>query len=236
MRSGSERRPRPIPSPFPWPVPPYSEPCTRPCQDLRLPSTHGAGCSTGAGKPRHLAAPGRRRIPRTPRRRSLRSPCPVDLRGRWAQARSVPEPSRRAARIPTEAGPGRGARTRGGRYRGHPADRGGDRRRGFERLAESASRFTSSPSFFLFCLALVTWMVIAHAVGLGTQWQVLAGDCMTAVTLLLLALLKNSELRAERAVQRELDAIAAALLEAQEGSPGRAHEELKAAIRLEQEI
>ncbi|MFD5793011.1 low affinity iron permease family protein [Streptomyces diastatochromogenes] len=118
----------------------------------------------------------------------------------------------------------------------HPADRGGDRRRGFERLAETASRFTSSPVFFMFCLALVTWMVIVHAAGFGTEWQVFAGDCMTAVTLLLLALLKNSELRAERAIQRKLDAIAAALLEAQEGSPGKAHEDLREAIRMEEEI
>ncbi|MEU1402824.1 low affinity iron permease family protein [Streptomyces sp. NPDC005728] len=118
----------------------------------------------------------------------------------------------------------------------HPADRGGDRRLTFERFAEAASRFTSSPLFFLFCLALVTWMAIVHVAGLGTDWQVLAGDCMTAVTLLLLALLKNAELRAERAVQRKLDAIAAALLEAQEGSAGKAHDDLRAAIRIEDEI
>ncbi|SOE06709.1 hypothetical protein SAMN06272765_7564 [Streptomyces sp. Ag109_G2-15] len=63
----------------------------------------------------------------------------------------------------------------------------------------------------MFCLALVARMVIVHAAGFGTEWQVFAGDCMTAVTLLLLALLKNSELRAERAIQRKLDAIASAL-------------------------
>lgn len=118
----------------------------------------------------------------------------------------------------------------------HPADRGGDRRRWFERFAEGASLFTSSPLFFLLCLALVAWMVSVHAVGLSTEWQVLVGDSMTAVTLLLLALLKNSELRAERAIQRKLDAIATALLEAQEGSPGKAHEDLRAAIRMEEEI
>ncbi|MFJ3233811.1 low affinity iron permease family protein [Streptomyces sp. NPDC086787] len=118
----------------------------------------------------------------------------------------------------------------------HPADRGGDQRQRFERLAGSASRFTSSPLFFAFCLALVGCMVIVHFLHLGTEWQVFVGDCMTAVTLLLLALLKNSELRAERAVQRKLDAIAAALLEAQEGEPGKAHEDLRAAIRMEEEI
>ncbi|MEU2433769.1 low affinity iron permease family protein [Streptomyces sp. NPDC007861] len=118
----------------------------------------------------------------------------------------------------------------------HPADRGGDKRGPFERLAEAASAFTSSPLFFVLCLALVAGVVVVHVAGFALKWQVFAGECMTAVTLLLLALLKNSELRAERAVQRKLDAIAAALLEAQEGGPGRAHDDLKAAIRMEEEI
>ncbi|MDQ0993785.1 low affinity iron permease family protein [Streptomyces sp. V3I7] len=118
----------------------------------------------------------------------------------------------------------------------HPADRGGEQRSAFERFAEGASTFTSSPVFFLLCLAMVAGVVVVHALELDPGWQVLAGDCMTAVTLLLLALLKNSELRAERAIQRKLDAIAAAMLEVQEGAPGKAHDDLKAAIRLEEEI
>ncbi|MET7289463.1 low affinity iron permease family protein [Streptomyces sp. NPDC005573] len=119
----------------------------------------------------------------------------------------------------------------------HPADRGGARRQRFERFSEGASTFTSSPFFFVLCLALVTWMVVIHVIGLGTEWQVFAGDCMTAVTLILLALLKNSELRAERAIQRKLDAIAAALLEAQEGGPpGKAHDDLRDVIRMDEEI
>ncbi|MFC5801965.1 low affinity iron permease family protein [Streptomyces formicae] len=118
----------------------------------------------------------------------------------------------------------------------HPADRGGDKRGAFERLAEAASTFTSSPFFFVVCLALVAGVVVVHTAGFDLKWQLFAGECMTAVTLLLLALLKNSELRAERAIQRKLDAIAAALVEAQEGEPGRAHDDLKAAIRMEEEI
>ncbi|MFE7772682.1 low affinity iron permease family protein [Streptomyces sp. NPDC057445] len=118
----------------------------------------------------------------------------------------------------------------------HPADRGGERRGRFEQLAEAASRLTSSPAFFALCLALVAIVVAVHVAGLDISWQLFAGDCMTAVTLLLLALLKNSELRAERAIQRKLDAIAAALLEAQEGEPGKAHEDLRAAIGMEDEI
>ncbi|WP_405606017.1 hypothetical protein OG741_36640 [Streptomyces sp. NBC_01410] len=42
-------------------------------------------------------------------------------------------------------------------------------------------------------------------------------------------------LRAERAIQRKLDAIAAALLEEQEGERGKAHDDLRAAIRMDEE-
>ena len=117
----------------------------------------------------------------------------------------------------------------------HPADRGGDERGRFERFAESASKFTSSPVFFVFCLALVSLTVALHVAGVEVTWLLFAGESMTAVTLMLLALLKNSELRADRAIQRKLDAIAADLLEAQD-APGKAHENLKDVIRLEDEI
>ncbi len=59
---------------------------------------------------------------------------------------------------------------------------------------------------------------------------------MAAITLLLLALLKNSELRAEHAVQRKLDAIAAALLEQRKGRSMDAHAALEEAIGMHEEI
>ncbi|MEU9035693.1 hypothetical protein AB0D45_12465 [Streptomyces sp. NPDC048352] len=120
----------------------------------------------------------------------------------------------------------------------HPAKKGeGNGRAGrFERLAELASNFTSSPVFSALCVALVACFVVVHVLGLPTEWQHLAGDSIGAVSLLLLALLKNSERRAEHAVQRKLDAIAAALLEGQEGRRGRAHEDLESAIRMEERL
>ncbi|MGW4698788.1 hypothetical protein [Streptomyces sp. NPDC004285] len=57
---------------------------------------------------------------------------------------------------------------------------------------------------------------------------------MTSVNLLLLALLKNAELRDSHAVQRKLDAIAAALLEQHEGTGHEAAEELRRAIRMDE--
>ncbi|MEW2414870.1 hypothetical protein AB0953_14245 [Streptomyces sp. NPDC046866] len=120
----------------------------------------------------------------------------------------------------------------------HPAERSGDKERSgrFERLAELASNFTSSAVFSLLCVGLVAGFAAVHAVGLPIEWQHLAGDSIGAVSLLLLALLKNTERRAEHAVQRKLDAIAAALLEQQEGHRGTAREDLEEAIRMEERL
>lgn len=116
-----------------------------------------------------------------------------------------------------------------------PVQRGGPRRGRFEQLAEYASNFTSSPLFFLICLVLVGFFVAAHAAHLDVELLLLAGESMTAVTLLLLALLKNSEMRAEHAIQRKLDAIAMALLEMNKDRPGQAFQDLRDSIRMEEE-
>ncbi|MFJ9710751.1 low affinity iron permease family protein [Streptomyces sp. NPDC101234] len=115
----------------------------------------------------------------------------------------------------------------------HPAEKGQGR---FERFAESASNVTSSPVFYGFCLLLVAFFIATHVAGLSVSQQMLASDLMTSVTLLLIALLKNSERRAERAVQRKLDAIAAALLEQDEGEAREAQEDLRSAIRMEEDL
>ncbi|MFE5773921.1 hypothetical protein ACFQ7O_36820 [Streptomyces sp. NPDC056485] len=132
----------------------------------------------------------------------------------------------------------------------HPAERASEGRTArFEKLAELASNFTSSALFSLLCVLLVAGFVTVHLAGLPTEWQHLAGDAMAAVSLLLLALLKNSERRAEHAIQRKLDAIAAALLEQREGgegkqgeegrggeAAGKADEDLESAIRMEERL
>ncbi|KJY21488.1 MULTISPECIES: low affinity iron permease family protein [Streptomyces] len=116
----------------------------------------------------------------------------------------------------------------------HPAEKGDDNGLGrFEKLAELASNLTSSAAFSVFCVLLVAAFLVVHFLHLDTSWQHLVGDAMGAVALLLLALLKNSERRAEHAIQVKLDAIAAALLEQQEGEWGQAHKDLQKAIGLE---
>jgi low affinity Fe/Cu permease len=119
----------------------------------------------------------------------------------------------------------------------HPTERGSPGQRGrFDELAETASNFTSSPLFFCICLAIVALWLATHVAGLTTEWQHLSGDAMAAVTLLLLALVKNSELRAEHAIQSKLDAIAAALLEQREGKTREAHDDLEQAIGMHEEV
>jgi low affinity Fe/Cu permease len=119
----------------------------------------------------------------------------------------------------------------------HPTERGEPGKRGaFDRMAQGASNLTSSPAFFAFCVVVVACWLGTHVAGLSNEWQHLAGDAMAAITLLLLALLKNSELRAEHAVQRKLDAIAAALLEQREGKEHEAHEALEEAIGMHEQV
>ena len=116
-----------------------------------------------------------------------------------------------------------------------PVHRGGPGRGRFDQFSQYASNFTSSPAFFLVCLAFVGFFVASHVARLGNEVLLLAGGAMSAVTLLLVALLKNAEMRAEHAVQRKLDAIAEVLLEMHEGEGGEALDNLRDAIRMEEE-
>ncbi len=117
----------------------------------------------------------------------------------------------------------------------HPSERGGERRSVFASVAEAGSNFTSSPAFFAVCLALVATWGGGYALGFSDTFHHVAGDAMAAVSLILLALLKNSELRAERAIQEKLDAIAAALLEQRRGDSEAAQGDLERAIGMHEE-
>jgi low affinity Fe/Cu permease len=113
----------------------------------------------------------------------------------------------------------------------HPAE---DSRGRFDAFAERSSNFTSSALFFCLCLAVVVVWVASFA--FGDTAHHIAGDLMAAVTLLLVALLKNAERRAEGAIQQKLDAIAAALLEQRKGNKTAAQDELAEAIGLHDEV
>ncbi|MFG2334014.1 hypothetical protein ACGFMM_30975 [Streptomyces sp. NPDC048604] len=117
----------------------------------------------------------------------------------------------------------------------HPAERGGAGRDRFAAFADRASNVTSSPLFYVLCVLLVLGTIALHFVHPPLSWLIFAGDVMTSVNLLLLALLKNTERRDAHAVQRKLDAIAAALLEQREGTSHEAADELRRAIRMDEE-
>lgn len=94
----------------------------------------------------------------------------------------------------------------------------------------------SSPLFFVVCAALVAFWVLALVFGASDRLVAAAAGLMSAVTLVLVALLKNAELRAERALQTKLDAIATALLEDRRGQPGAAEEDLERSIGVHEQI
>jgi hypothetical protein len=119
----------------------------------------------------------------------------------------------------------------------HPSERGARDRRGpFDRLAQGASYFSSSPFFFLICVGMVFAWLGGYVFGAGSGYEQAAGTALTATTLLLVALLKNAELRAEAAVQSKLDALATGMLEAIRNEGHQADPMLERAIGLDEQL
>jgi low affinity Fe/Cu permease len=140
-----------------------------------------------------------------------------------------PPELRRRPRIPLRP-PGLGETLR------HPADRTEQRRGRFDQFAERASFLASSPLFFVLCACLVAVWAIGLAVGASDRFEAAAAGLMSAVTLILVAVLKNSELRTERALQTKLDGIAASLLADHQGRDADAEDQLEHSIRIHDQI
>jgi low affinity Fe/Cu permease len=119
----------------------------------------------------------------------------------------------------------------------HPIERGEANRRGFfDRLAQRASYFSSSPLFFLLCVALVAAWLAGYAFDASSAYEQALGTALTAVTLLLVALLKNAELRSEAAIQSKLDALATGMLEAIRNEGQQADPMLEQAIGIDEQF
>jgi low affinity Fe/Cu permease len=139
--------------------------------------------------------------------------------------------------------PGRAARaastvtaTNLGRTLQHPADRTADRRGPFDQFAERASFVASSPLFFVFCVMVVVAWAVGLAVGASDRFEAATAGGMSAITLMLVAVLKNSELRTERALHTKLDAIASSMLQERRGHEGDAEDQLERSIGVHDEI
>jgi low affinity Fe/Cu permease len=82
----------------------------------------------------------------------------------------------------------------------------------FDRFATGASHFTSRAWFFALCVLLVVlWAPSFFLFGSVDTWQLVINTLTTIVTFLLVALLQNTQSRANDAVQHKLNALAEGL-------------------------
>lgn len=105
----------------------------------------------------------------------------------------------------------------------------------FDRFATIASKIASRAWFFAFCVVLVlVWGPSILVIRNIDTWQLIINTATTIITFLLVALLQNSQERADLAVQQKLNAIADALsdLMAEQGLDEDARE-LREAVGLE---
>lgn len=106
----------------------------------------------------------------------------------------------------------------------------------FDSFATSASRFFSNAWFFAFCVLLVVlWAPSYFVLGNLDTWQLIINTVTTIVTFLMVALLQNSQTRADDALQDKLNAISAALgeLMTKSGIDHSSVHELRMAVGLE---
>lgn len=79
----------------------------------------------------------------------------------------------------------------------------------FDRFATRASDFVSRAWFFVLCVLLVVlWAPSYFLLHTLDTWQLIINTVTTIVTFLLVALLQNTQKRADDAVQHKLNAIA----------------------------
>lgn len=87
----------------------------------------------------------------------------------------------------------------------------------FDRLATAISGFVAKSYFFLGCVIVVlVWapsILVIHTVD---TWQLIINTFTTIVTFLLVALLQNTQYRADAAIQKKLNAVIEALADVME--------------------
>lgn len=82
----------------------------------------------------------------------------------------------------------------------------------FDRFATKVNRFVSRAWFFSLCALIVLIWIPSYALfGNIDTWQLVINTLTTIVTFLLVALLQNTQTRADEATQQKLNAVAQAL-------------------------
>ncbi len=82
----------------------------------------------------------------------------------------------------------------------------------FDRFADSATRLVSRAYFFAFCVVLVViWAPSFFLLRNVDTWQLIINTITTIITFLMVALLQNSQMRSDQAIQHKLNALARAL-------------------------
>lgn len=100
-----------------------------------------------------------------------------------------------------------------GQHRGHmPADVS-EHVGLFDRFADAVARFTSRSWFFALCVLLVVvWAPSILVLQNLDTWQLIINTATTIITFLLVALLQNTQTRADKAMQGKDNAIAGGVL------------------------
>jgi low affinity Fe/Cu permease len=117
----------------------------------------------------------------------------------------------------------------------------GQERSRFDRFAEVSAACVGRAAFFTATVVLVLlWMPLILVFSSVDTWQLVLNTVTSVVAFWLIALLQNTERRGDRALHRKLDALAAALAAsmASQDDPGLSDsiDELRAAVRLEEQI
>lgn len=87
----------------------------------------------------------------------------------------------------------------------------------FDRLASSVSRVVARAWFFCACaLIVLIWAPSIVVIKNLDTWQLIINTFTTIITFLLVALLQNTQYRADQAIQKKLNAIVEALADVME--------------------
>ena len=106
----------------------------------------------------------------------------------------------------------------------------------FDRFAQWASQVASRAVFFVFCvLMILVWAPTIFLLKFDTS-QLLINTSTTIITFLMVALLQNSQSRAEKAIQHKLNAIADSLADHMENSGRQSRKEKKDAAELREAV